>query len=101
MTNYFTKFVAAVALPDQTARTTAECIYKNIVLLHGPPPALVSDRGPNFTCKLKKYFCQNLNIEQRFTTAYNPASNGETERFNRTMTTMLRKELVDGQHEND
>ena len=34
------------------------------------------------------------------TTAYNPASNGETERFNRTMTTMLRKELEDGQHGN-
>jgi transposase InsO family protein len=100
MTDYFTKFVTAVALPDQTARTTAECIYKNIVLMHGPPLALVSDRGPNFTSKLMKYFCQKLNIEQRFTTSYNPASNGETERFNRTMTTMLRKELVDGQHEN-
>ena len=85
MTDYFTKFVTAVALPDQTARTTAECIYKNIVLMHGPPLALVSDRGPNFTSKLMKYFCQKLNIEQRFTTSYNPASNGETERFNRTM----------------
>ncbi|KZR95976.1 Uncharacterized protein APZ42_009944, partial [Daphnia magna] len=58
------------------------------------------DRGPNFTSGLFKYFCKQLNIEQRFTTAYNPASNGETERFNRTLTTMLRKELVDGQHHN-
>jgi transposase InsO family protein len=32
-----------------------------------------------------RYFCKKLNIEQRFTTAYNPASNGETERFNRTI----------------
>ena len=100
MTDYFTKFVTAVALPDQTAQTTADCVYKNIVLMHGPPLALVSDRGSNFTSKLMRYFCKKLNIEQRFTTAYNPASNGETERFNRTMTTMLRKELIDGHHDN-
>jgi hypothetical protein len=100
ITDYFTKYVIAVALPDQTARTTAECVYKHVVLTHGPPLAIVSDRGPNFTSGLFKYFCKQLNIEQRFTTAYNPASNGETERFNRTLTTMLRKELVDGQHHN-
>jgi transposase InsO family protein len=47
-----------------------------------------------------RYFCKKLNIEQRFTTAYNPASYGETERFNRTMTTTLRKELIDGLHDN-
>jgi transposase InsO family protein len=99
ITDYFTKFVIAVALPDQTAQTTAECIYKEVVLMHGPPLAMVSDRGTNFTSKLMRYFCKKLNIEQRFTTAYNPASNGETERFNRTMTTMLRKELVDGHHD--
>jgi transposase InsO family protein len=46
-----------------------------------------------------RYFCKKLNIEQHFTRAYNPASNGETDRFNRTMTTMLRKELVDGHHD--
>jgi transposase InsO family protein len=78
ITDYFTKFVTAVALPDQTAQTTAECIYKEVVLMHGPPLAMVSDRGTNFTSKLMRYFCKNLNIEQRFTTAYNSASNGET-----------------------
>ena len=39
-------------------------------------------------------------MKQKFTTSYHPASNGETERFNRTLTTMLRKELVDGAHSN-
>ena len=33
-------------------------------------------------------------------TFYNPASNGETERFNRTITAMLRKEVDDGTHDN-
>jgi hypothetical protein len=33
ITDYFTKFVIAVALPDQTAQTTAECIYKEVVFM--------------------------------------------------------------------
>lgn len=66
---------------------------------HGFPRAIVSDRGAYFTSKLFKYFCDKLKIKHKLTTAYNPASNGDTERFNRTLTTMLRKELQDGAHE--
>ena len=39
-------------------------------------------------------------MKQTFSTAYHPATNGETERFNRTLTIMLRKELEGSQHEN-
>ena len=42
ITDFFTKFVIAVALPDQTAQTTTECSYKEVVLMHGPPLAMVS-----------------------------------------------------------
>lgn len=91
MTGYFTKWVEAVALPNITAQTTAESFYKNIIQWHGLPKAILSDRGTNFTSKLFKYFCNKLNIKHKLTTSYNPASNGETERMNRTLTTMLRK----------
>lgn len=37
ITGYFTKCVIAVALPDQTVRTMAECVYKHVVLTQGPP----------------------------------------------------------------
>uniref|UniRef100_A0A0P4ZJF0 RNA-directed DNA polymerase n=2 Tax=Daphnia magna TaxID=35525 RepID=A0A0P4ZJF0_9CRUS len=100
ITDYFSRWVEAVALKDQTAQTTAECVYKTIIVRHGMPKAIVSDRGTNFTSKLFRYFCKKLKVDQRLTTAYNPASNGETERFNRTLTSMLRKELKDGKHAN-
>ena len=79
---------------------TADCLYKHIFQRHRPPLAIVSDRGTNSTSKLFRSFCKTLNIEQRLTTAYNLAGNGETERFNRMMTTMLQKELEDGEHGN-
>lgn len=60
---------------------------------------MISDRGTNFTSKLFHHFCKKFNIDHRLTTAYNPASNGETERYNRTLGSMLRKMLKDGQHQ--
>ena len=98
MTDYFSKWVEAIALPDQTARTTEDCFYTHIIQRHGPPRVIISDRGVNFTSRLFQEFCKQFHIEQRFTTSYHPASNGETERFNRTMTSLLRKELDDGHH---
>ncbi|KAI9554901.1 Retrovirus-related Pol polyprotein [Daphnia sinensis] len=100
ITDFFTKWPEVVALPDQTALTTADASLNLIVQRHGLPKAIVSDRGSNFTSSVFRHLCKSLNIDQRLTTAYNPASNGHTERFNRTLTTMLRKELEDGCNDN-
>ena len=100
ITDYFTKWVEAIPLPDQKAITTADALYKHILQRHGLPKTIITDRGTNFTSKLFEHLCAKLKIEHRLTTAYHPASNGETERFNRTLTTMLRKVLEDGFHEN-
>ena len=98
--DYFSKWVEAIPLPDQKATTTASALYKCIIQRHGMPKAIISDRGTNFTSKLFEEFCQFFGINHRLTTAYHPASNGETERFNRTLISMLRKTLEDGAHGN-
>jgi transposase InsO family protein len=64
------------------------------------PTAMVSDHGTIITSNFFRYFCHKLQMKQKFTTAYHSASNDENERFNHTLTTMLRKELVDGAHSN-
>ena len=98
ITDYFSKWVEAVALPDQRALTTVDAFHSTITQRHGPPKVIISDRGSNFTSKLFSAYCEKLHIQHRFTTAYHPASNGETERFNRTLISMLRKILQDGHH---
>ena len=91
ITDYFTKWVEAVPLPDQTALTTCKALMNTIILKHGPPKILISDRGSNFTSGLFKEICKALNIKHKTTTAYHPQSNGLTERFNKTVVEMLRK----------
>jgi transposase InsO family protein len=92
VTDYFSRWPEAIALKDQKALTTAICLFDKIVTWHGMPKAIFSDRGTNFTSKLFQFVCEKLKIKHKLTTSYHPASNGETERFNRTITTMLRKQ---------
>ena len=49
ITDYFSRWVEAVALKNQKAITTAHCVFETIVARHGMPKSIVSDRGTHFT----------------------------------------------------
>ena len=96
ITDYFTKWVEVIPLPDQTALATSKALVEKVIFYHGPPKALITDRGSNFTSELFNHVCKALNTKHRTTTAYHPQTNGLTERFNKTVVEMLRKYLDDG-----
>ncbi|KZS10124.1 Uncharacterized protein APZ42_025482 [Daphnia magna] len=52
MTDAFSKWTEVVALLDQTAETTCRALMDKIVLYHGPPKIIITDRGTNFTSQL-------------------------------------------------
>jgi hypothetical protein len=93
-TDHFSRFVELVAVKDLTAETTARAFIQYYVQRHGIPFYLLSDKGAAFTAGLFRLVCTILGVHKLFTTAYHPQCNGMTERFNRTMNTMLAK-LVD------
>ena len=57
---YFSKWAEAITLPNQTAATTADALYKTIIQRHGLPKVIVSDR--NFVNNLRFGF-QRARIE--------------------------------------
>lgn len=89
ITDHFTKFSIAIPTKNQTARTTAEAIYNNLILTYGIPTRLHSDQGANFEADIIKELCQLTGIKKTRTTAYHPMGNGQTERYNRTLLNML------------
>ncbi|XP_014675182.1 PREDICTED: uncharacterized protein K02A2.6-like [Priapulus caudatus] len=89
--DYFTKWAEAYALPDQTARTTADCLVSQQFTRFGCPRQLHSYQGRNFELRLFAEVCDLLEIQKTRTTPYHPQSDGLVERLNRTILDMLAK----------
>ena len=93
LTDPLSKWVEAFAVQDQSARTTADVIYQEIVCRYGIPVVLHSDQGTNFESKLMKELHHRLGIRRSRSAPYNPRCNGQIERMNRTMAERLAMEL--------
>jgi hypothetical protein len=84
----FTKWVEAYAVPDQTAITTVKRLLEFILRL-GFPIEIHTDQGRNFESELFQTACKLLQITKTRTTPYRPSSNGQVERFNRSLLKMV------------
>jgi len=80
---------------ESTAMDIADHILKDVIRLHGLPISIVSDRDPRFTAKAWKEFWDSLNVRLDFSTAYRPQTDGQTERENRTLESVLRSHGLD------
>ena len=89
ITDYFTKWVIAIPLPDQTAKKTAEAIYERYITIYGVPSMILSDQGPQFNSQLIDAFTQILGCHHIKSTPYHPKTNGAIERFNSTLEKQL------------
>ena len=87
--DYFTKWVEAFAIPDQTAMTVADVLVREVICRYGTPYQLHSDQGSDFESRLFQQVCALLEIDKTRTTPYMPRSDGMVERFNRTVQKML------------
>lgn len=99
-TDYLSKWVEGIAIPNQKAKTVARALISEVIARHGVPQKLLTDRGANFLSALMKDVYSFLGIQKLNTTPYRPSTNGSIERFNRTLTQMLSHYTVD-QHDWD
>ena len=90
ISDYFTKWTHAIALPDQTAQTIADRLMNEFFSVFGMPKYLHTDQGRQFEANLFQEVCQLLGIEKTRTSPYRPQSDGMVERWNRTIQQMLK-----------
>ena len=97
----FSKPVRTVPLKRITAFEAAKEFVHHWVLVYGPPLLLLADNGMQFISKLFQEICSLLGVKDLFTTTYHPQTNGQAERFNRTILAAIRHDVSDHPHDWD
>ncbi|KAA3465950.1 Retrovirus-related Pol polyprotein from transposon 412 family [Gossypium australe] len=77
------KWVEAVALPTNDAKSVLTFLHKNIFTRFGTPHTLISDEGFNCDCKLVANALNRYRVKHKIVTAYHPQTNGQAKVFNR------------------
>ena len=89
VSDYFTRWVEAYAIPNIEARTVARTLMEGFISRYGTPTEIHSDQGRQFEAAVFQELCELLDIKKTRTTPYHPQSDGLVERFNRTLKNML------------
>ena len=87
--DYFTRWMEAWPIPNQEAKTVAECLTKEMFYCFSIPEQLHSDQGRQFESEVMQEICHLLQVQKTRTTPGHLQSDGLVERFNRTLLNML------------
>ena len=67
-----TKFLVAIPVPDETAKTTAKALFDHVFCKFGIPSKIVSDNGPAFRNTVSSYLAKRMGIHWQFCTPQKP-----------------------------
>lgn len=95
----FTKYLVTIPIPDKSAKTVAQAIFENFILIYGKMNAIKSDLGTEFKNEIFCQLCKLLSIEINFSTAYHHQTVGTIERnhrvFNEYIRSYIRENISD------
>ena len=89
VTNVFSKWVEAFPFHATDSETLAKFLVDEGVCPYGVSVCLRSNQGANLNSQVILSLCRHVGIDHARTTAYHSQGNGQVERFNPTLESML------------
>ena len=89
VTDHFTRYTQAYVTGNQQLSTVARVFVDNFLTNYGWPTKILMDQAKDFSGLLFSALCQEAKIRKMRTSPYHPQTNGQKERFNCTLMTML------------
>lgn len=84
-----TKWPEATPVKNITAETIARAVYEHWICRFGCPLRITTDQGRQFESALFHELMKKLGVTRLRTTSYHPQSNGQVERWHRTLKAAL------------
>ena len=94
ITDRFTKLTRVIPLRKITAYNVTVAFFEHWIFPYGPPECVISDNEKQCAAKFFQAVCEQLGISNVFTSTYHPQTNGQVERYNRTILAMLRNYVM-------
>ena len=91
--DYFTKWIEAKALAKITTKQVTQFFWENVICRYGLPRILVTDNGLQFNNEEFRKYCDDNDIDLRFTSVAHPQANGQAEVGNRIILDGLKKRV--------
>ena len=91
--DYFTKWVEAEPLAKITQQNVKNFVWKNIIYRFGVLRVLVSDNGRQFDNAPFRDFCEQLRINNHYSSPSHPQANGQVEVNNRSLLKIIKTRL--------
>ena len=85
VTDHFTRYAQCYVTRNQTALTVANELVNKYFTNYGWPDKILTDRGTSFKNELFHEICQMAQIKKLRTGSYRPQTNGQCDRFNKTL----------------
>jgi hypothetical protein len=89
--DHTTRWIEFIPLKNKTAVDITEAFYNNWICRYGIPFVLLTDNALEFKANVLYDLCKKLHIQRRFSSFYNPTSQGKNERVHASIKGMIRK----------
>ena len=101
LVDHFTKWAEAIPIRNHTAPAVARQLMVNVFSRFGVPQQILTDRGSEFESDLFKSLLDWMGVDKLRSTVFRASTNGQVERFHRTLNSMLAKVVSENQRDWD